>query len=296
MSRLVEALQSGRVLLMDGAMGTELQRLGLPDGECPALWNLTHPEQVASVHAAYLEAGAEILLTNTFLANGETLAGYGLEHRIAEIWGAALAIARAFAAPTPLVLADVGPFSGCYSRQCREVVHLARSADGLLLETWTAGQARATGRWLAAANLEATGGPGLPLLISFTFADEPSLSLEAAAKACADLATTGLRSRGLEAAALGANCGRDIGLDDLLAIVLVYRQESDLPIFVRPNAGTPRRTASGWVYPRSPAQMADQLGALLEAGVTMVGGCCGTTPAHIAACRRVIDQWNARHT
>src|SRR5947208_13862827 len=104
MNRLIEALHSGRVLLMDGAMGTELQRLGLADGECSALWNLTHPEQVAAVHAAYLEAGAEVLLTNTFVANPEALARYGLQDRLADIWSAAFANLRIFRDAAPLVI------------------------------------------------------------------------------------------------------------------------------------------------------------------------------------------------
>src|SRR5438270_8150125 len=109
MNRLVEALHSGRVLVMDGAMGTELQRLGLRDDECSALWNITHPEQVAAVHAAYLEAGAEVLLTNTFLANPEQLSRYGWQDRLSEIWQAAIQNARIFTNPAPLLLADLTP-------------------------------------------------------------------------------------------------------------------------------------------------------------------------------------------
>src|SRR6516164_2515671 len=96
MSRLIEALHSGRVLLMDGAMGTELQRLGLGDGECSALWNLTHAEQVCAVHAAYLEAGAEVLLTNTFLAAPSDLDHFGLRDYLGDIWKAAIENVRMF--------------------------------------------------------------------------------------------------------------------------------------------------------------------------------------------------------
>jgi methionine synthase I (cobalamin-dependent) len=287
MNRLVEALHSGRVLLMDGAMGTELQRLGLRDDECSALWNITHPEQVAAVHAAYLEAGAEVLLTNTFLANREALARYALRDRLTEIWQAAQANARLFTKP-PLILADVGPFVGNFSDDARPLIALSRSADGVLLETATATVAQAMGRWLAPANHPNHGGLGLPLLISFAYRRDD----RAAVKSCATFAATALFRIGF--VAIGANCGCDIDMDDLLDIVRVYRQYTDLPLFIRPNAGTPKRTASGWEYPRSPEYMADKLWPLLEAGVTMVGGCCGTTPAHIAAFRRVIDDWNAK--
>jgi 5-methyltetrahydrofolate--homocysteine methyltransferase len=92
------------------------------------------------------------------------------------------------------------------------------------------------------------------------------------------------------AAAIGANCGKEIGMDDMLEIVKRYRDVCDLPIFVRPNAGSP--TKKGWRYPRTPATMAAALPALLEAGIAMVGGCCGTTPDHIRQFRLVVDEWN----
>jgi 5-methyltetrahydrofolate--homocysteine methyltransferase len=289
MNRLLEALHSGRVLLMDGAMGTELQRLGMQDGECSALWNLTHPEEVCAVHAAYLEAGAEILLTNTFLAFPDVLAMHGCPDRLNEVWSVAHRNAAIFRDPLPIVLADIGPLSdpSTHHHEWREVVSLCRGADGLLVETWASSMARLC---IYPASLNnGTGGPGLPFLTSFAYRrseDSPLISAEV--KNCvrwAELANV---------TAIGANCGREIDMDDLLEIVRVYRGETDLPIFIRPNAGSPVRTANGWEYPRSPEYMADKLWPLLEAGVTMVGGCCGTTPAHIAAFRQVVDEWNAR--
>jgi methionine synthase I (cobalamin-dependent) len=137
MNRLVEALHSGRVLVMDGAMGTELQRLGLRDDECSVLWNLTHPEEVGRVHMAYLEAGAEVLLTNTFLVYPDALARFGLTDRSRAIWDAAHEIARIFPEPRPLVLTDLGPMP---PRECLVVSEWCRrlSGDGLLLETQAA--------------------------------------------------------------------------------------------------------------------------------------------------------------
>jgi 5-methyltetrahydrofolate--homocysteine methyltransferase len=291
MNRLVEALHSGRVLVMDGAMGTELQRLGLRDGECSALWNITHPEQVAAVHAAYLEAGAEVLLTNTFMATPEGLVPHGLQQRIDEIWTAALANTRAFHDPKPMVLADIGPCSNLTPRLRSVIQHYGRTADGHLFETWSAEPAVARAV-MPASQVELR--PRLPLLVSFAYHRSMSAhELTASARDVAEVAEVRMLF-GKPIAALGANCGRDIDMDDLLEIVRVYREHTDLPLFIRPNAGTPKRTASGWQYPRSPEYMADKLWPLLEAGVTMVGGCCGTTPAHIAAFRRVVDEWNAK--
>src|SRR5262249_1344370 len=92
--------------------------------------------------------------------------------------------------------------------------------------------------------------------------------------------------------ALGVNCGRDIDMDDIIEIIRRYRKVTDLPLFARPNAGTPQQVDGRWVYPHTPEKMAARLPELLEAGVCMVGGCCGTTPKHIAAFRPVVDAWN----
>src|SRR5262245_57518579 len=111
MSRFGEALRRGRVVLMDGAMGTELLRDGLQPGECPELWNLTHPERVLTIHRAYVAAGAECLLTNTFQANPLALRRHGLADRLEEIVRAGVELARSAAGPERFVLADIGPFA-----------------------------------------------------------------------------------------------------------------------------------------------------------------------------------------
>src|SRR5436190_23316811 len=109
MSRFFDALHSGRVLLMDGAMGTELHRAGIADGECHETWNLTHPDAVRAIHQAYVNAGATVLLTNTFQANPATLAKHGLEVPLEKIQEAAIELARAAAGPERFVVASIGP-------------------------------------------------------------------------------------------------------------------------------------------------------------------------------------------
>src|SRR5437764_375049 len=108
MSRFLEALRSGRVLLMDGAMGTELQRAGLKEGECGEQWNLTHPDCVREIHQAYERAGARVFLTNTFQSNPEALARHGLETQLEAINQASLALARSVAGTDGFVLGDIG--------------------------------------------------------------------------------------------------------------------------------------------------------------------------------------------
>jgi methionine synthase I (cobalamin-dependent) len=290
MNGLIEALHSGRVLLMDGAMGTELQRLGMAEGQCSANWNLTHPEQVASVHCAYLEAGADILLTNTFLANQATLERFGLQERYREIWNAAFENLRIFRDPAPMVLVDVGPSENSifFANYLATLFTVLNPSYGILLETWSC---TPKCQLNPSISLHAASG-WLPVFLSFSYRHSADKKLEtiddAAPEDCA------LAAAANPVYAIGANCGDEIDMGDLLDIVRRYREITELPIFIRPNAGTPRRTASGWEYPRSPEYMADKLWPLLEAGVTMVGGCCGTTPAHIAAFRRVVDEWNGR--
>jgi methionine synthase I (cobalamin-dependent) len=132
-----------------------------------------------------------------------------------------------------------------------------------------------------------------PVLLSLTFRKDARHGLTTISGHTPEWFARRAKDYGI--AALGVNCGRDIGMDDVIEIVRRYRSMTDLPLFARPNAGTPTRDGDRWVYPHTPEMMAAKLPELLEAGVGMVGGCCGTTPAHIAAFRPVIDEWNARH-
>jgi 5-methyltetrahydrofolate--homocysteine methyltransferase len=300
MSRFLDALHSGRVLLMDGAMGTELQKVGLRDDENGAAWNLLHPEQVEAVHRAYLRAGAEVLLTNTFLINA---ASYSTQLWAADVipafpTGWCEALARVGSGGR-FRLGAVGPVSGgavrefddlnrwrapnrnCYNHRHGE--HLL--PDAVLVETCSTPRVRYImqryRRW-----------HDLPVLLSFTFLRDDLGKLITFSGHSPEWFARRAGDYGV--AALGVNCGRDISMDDVIEIVRRYRAVTDLPIFARPNAGTPTRDGDRWVYPLTPKAMAARLPELLEAGISMVGGCCGTTPKHIAACRPIIDAWNAR--
>jgi 5-methyltetrahydrofolate--homocysteine methyltransferase len=283
MLSFTDALHSGRVLLMDGAMGTELLRAGWPVGRGFERLNTENPEAVQAVHRAYAAAGAEAVLTNTFQAwRAELRAGENLGN----VYARAIRLARE-AAPQAFVLADVGPTPTPRARQVDDLLRGCRGADGILLETWSA-----LGFAGHFAERQQRLLPGIPLLVSFTFRREttgkPRTFVGATPTECAGAAT----AAGI--AALGVNCGRDIGRDELLDIVRQYRAVTDVPLFVRPNAGTPQTPGGIPAHPRTPAEMAAWLPDLFEAGVFMVGGCCGTTPAHIAAFRNIVDEWNAR--
>jgi methionine synthase I (cobalamin-dependent) len=291
MSRFLEALRSGRVLLMDGAMGTELQRAGMGEGECYEAWNLTHPEKVWAIHQAYVDAGAEVLLTNTFQANPSALARFGLWEQRGTILAAGLDLARSAVGEEQLVMLDVGPFGGVGRREgAHWAVEQASAgrADGLLVET--SSDISDVARILKDRARTGRKGKDLPVLYSWTYRRRPSGSIRGK-KGYSPAVSARLAGR-FDIAALGVNCGCDIGMYEIIEVIRRYRLETDLPLFARPNAGTPTRIGDRWVYPLTPQKLAERLGELLEAGVSMVGGCCGTTPEHIAAMRPIVDAWN----
>lgn len=275
-------------------MGTELQRAGIQDGECYELWNLTHPEKVRAIHQGYLDAGAEVFLTNTFQANPFALGKHCLSNLGSEIHTAARKTAQSVARSDSFVLMDVGPqelwtYSSSPRRlYIRQALESALETDGLLLETCSSSADAA----LVRLRKRVAFATNLPVLISFSYmrsANELPVTIRGEGPG-----VIAKRARRWGVEALGVNCGRDIGMDEIIEIIRRYREETDLPLFARPNAGTPKRIGDRWVYPVTPEMMAERLPELLEAGVSMVGGCCGTTPAHIAAMRPIVDAWNAR--
>jgi 5-methyltetrahydrofolate--homocysteine methyltransferase len=275
---------------MDGAMGTELRRTGLPDDECSEGWNLTNPDRVRAIHQAYKNAGAQCFLTNTFQSNPTALAKHGLDGRLEEINRAAIEIARAVAAPNDFVLGDIGPFQQPWNEQTiRRIVSSLRGVDGVLLETFSDMDCLWAVKYGCLPGLEAE---DIPVLLSITY--KRSRKGVATTQGGQSPEVFARLARQYSVAALGVNCGREIELADVIQIICCYRGATELPLFARPNAGTPVRGDEGWVYPRSPQQMAAHLLELIEAGATLVGGCCGTTPEHIAAFRPIIDSWNEK--
>ncbi len=291
MGRLREVLQSGQILLMDGAMGTELQRASLQPGECGELWNLTEPDRVRAIHQAYIVAGAQCLLTNTFQANPAALAKRGQSEQLEAINHSGLELARSVAGPERFVLADIGPIEQEWRKQPMiQVVQSLRRADGILLETCSDLHALWAIKYVCLPSLEAE---DVPVLLSVTYRRTAEGILTTQGGQPPEV--YGRLARQYGVTALGVNCGRDIGMGEISEILRRYRQVTDLPLFARPNAGTPMRGPAGWVYPQKPTDMAARLPEVLQQGVAMVGGCCGTTPAHIAAFRPIVEEWNARH-
>lgn len=298
--RLLEALVS-RVLLGDGAMGTQLQRAGLPPGGCGEAWNLDHPERIVAIQRAYVEAGSDCLITNTFGASRIMLERHGEAERAAAINRAGARVAReAFAGRPGFVLGDIGPFGGlmepygdiapsrveaAFREQARALVE--GGVDAIIVETQTALEEMDLA--LAAAR-EA----GAPVVIG-SFAFDRMLDEEDARTMMGvspEMAAEFLVARGADVAAL--NCGTGIGMSMAADIARRYARTAGLPVMAQPNAGQPSLAGLTIVYDGTPEQMAEELPALLDAGARIIGGCCGSTPDHIRAFRAVLDGAAAR--
>jgi 5-methyltetrahydrofolate--homocysteine methyltransferase len=285
MSRSLSDWLSERTLLAgDGAMGTLLQAAGLPPGAAPELWNVERPDAVEAVTRAHREAGAELVLTNTFGGSPARLEENGLADRCEELNRAGVAAARRGAGEDALVLGSIGPSGKLleplgplspgdaregFGRQARALAEAG--ADALCVETMSD---------LAEAMLalEPAVETGLPVIVSMTFDPTPNGPFTIMGNSATDCARE-LTAAG--AAAIGSNCGT--GPDVLLGFVRALREGTALPLLARPNAGLPELRGGEVYYPESPESMAGHVAALVEAGASIIGGCCGTSPEHVRA-------------
>ena len=271
--------------MADGAWGTELQARGLEAGECPDAWNLSHPARVEEVARAYVEAGSRVLLTNTFRANRVALAGYGLTERTVEINRAGAAISRRAAAGRAWVFASMGPsgkllaageidegtLTGAFREQARALAD--GGADALVLETMAdLAEAR-----LAIAAAQET---GLPVVASMVF-DTGRNKDRTMTGVTPEQAATELAAAGADV--IGANCG--CGVAGYVEICRRLRASTDLPIWIKANAGLPRLVDGRPVYSMTPHEFAAYAPALADAGAVFIGGCCGAGPKFIRAAK-----------
>ncbi len=317
-----------RVVLADGAMGTRLQAAGLEPGGPGELWNVEHPDRVEAIHRAYLAAGAEVILTNTFGGTRIALERHGLGGRAVELNRAGAEVARRAASrpptldrgpptadrgpPTldprragmqpgrpsdagegPWVLGDIGPFGGFLAplgehepadveaafREQADAL-LEGGADGILVETMTA--LDELGLAVRAAKAA-----GAPFVIGSVAYDATKVGIRTMTGATPEEAARAALDAGVDA--LGANCGTGLDPAAYAEVAERYRAEAgDVVVLVRPNAGTPRLRGTEVVYDATPADMAEGIRPLVEAGASIIGGCCGTDPGFIEAFARVI--------
>ncbi|MCS6950329.1 MAG: homocysteine S-methyltransferase family protein [Armatimonadota bacterium] len=267
---------SGRRLVSDGAMGTMLQSLGLEPGQCPEWWNLRHPERVQAVHRAYLEAGANLLTTNTFGGNRLRLAAHGLEANLREVNRRGVELAREVAGERAAVMASVGPtgalmepFGDLSEEQAFEVfseqIEALRQggADTVILETFMALEE-------IVAALRAAKAQGMRVIASMSFgAGERTMMGVTPEQAATTLVAEG-------ALVVGANCST--GAQEMVPVIQRMRAVVSVPLIAQPNAGMPTLIEGKAVYTQKPEEMAAFVPQFVQAGANIVGSCCGSTP------------------
>ena len=268
--------------IFDGAMGTMLQEGGLKPGGCPELMNLEQPDVVQKIHEAYIEAGATMIETNTFGASALKLDHYGLEDRVKEINEAAVKIAREASKGRAKIVGSLGPtgrfivplgdleFEGAYRAFYEQAKTLADAgADYLLFETCIDIQE------MRAGLLAAKDATNLPIICQLSYSEDGRTVTGT------DPQTAAITLEALGADIIGVNCS--LGPKELVPIVKTLAENCSVPISVLPNAGMPRLENGRTIFPMGPEEFASWGAKLVAAGATYLGGCCGTTPAHIKA-------------
>lgn len=267
-------------LFFDGAMGTVLQEKGLAAGEAPELWNLSHPQDIVDVHTAYLEAGADIITTNTFGANPFKCQENGMEMEKIVATGVSLARQAVQQAGYGTVALDIGPSGKLLfpmgDLQFEDAVKafgqmtcagVAAGADCVLIETMNDIYE------VKAAALGVKENTSLPVFVTMTFDADGKLLTGGDIKAMAAV----LEGLGIDA--IGMNCG--LGPEQMLGLIRELRACTSLPLVVNPNAGLPKERDGCTYYDVGPEEFAAYMKEILQAGAWAVGGCCGTTPEHL---------------
>ena len=285
MSAFLERVQTGELLISDGATGTYLQQNGLEPGGCPEILNAENPDLIQQMARDYFEAGSDIVETNTFGGSHYMLGKYGHGDRSVELNRLAAENARSQAPEGCFVMGSIGPTGEflvpngtatedeMYSSFAGQVEGLAAGgADAVCVETMS-DPAEIT-LAIRAAKKEA----GLPAVATMTFDKGPrgffTMFGTTPARAAEQLAEAG-------ADIVGSNCG--LAIDPMIEIVGAMREATDLPILTHVNAGIPKIVKGEIVYLDTPDYMADKMKGMVDVGANIIGGCCGTGPDHIRA-------------
>jgi 5-methyltetrahydrofolate--homocysteine methyltransferase len=286
---LIDELVAAGPVVLDGAWGTLLQSKGLSGGACPDGWNLSHPDRVEEVAAAYVAAGSQVILTNTFRANRISLAGYDLADHAVEINRRGVEISRRAAGEKARVFASIGPsgkmlvageiseseLRDAFTQQAQALAE--GGADAIVIET----MAELEEAEIAVATARET---GLPVVACAVFDSGPDKD-RTMMGVTPEQAATRLSASG--ANAVGANCGQGIG--GYVQICRRMRQVTDKPLWMKANAGTPEMIDGEVVYFTTAEQFAVLGPVLVEAGANFIGGCCGTSPEFVTALRKELE-------
>jgi methionine synthase I (cobalamin-dependent) len=293
MNSTLEQLLARAPVVTDGAIGTELQARGLASGECPDSWNLARPSEVESLARAYVEAGSDIILTNTFRSNRLSLLPLGLADRLEELNRTAVEIARRASQGRARVFASIGPsgkllvmgevsaeeLSRAFAEQAG--ILAAAGVDGFVIETLSDIEE-------AKVAVEAIKPFGQPVVISFVFDSgknkDCTMTGVTPERAAQELTAAG-------ADVIGANCA--LGIDAYVPICRRLRASTDRPIWIKANAGLPEMVDGQVRYQTTPEAFASSVPALLAAGTSFVGGCCGTNSNFVRAISGTLRRWRS---
>lgn len=284
---IFEAFEN-RIVVLDGAMGTQLQEKGLKSGQLPEQYNFTHPEALIEIHRLYAAAGADIITTNTFGANRHKLAGAGLE--VADVVKQAIALARK-GAPGKKIALDLGPIGELMKPMgtldfdeavalYAEQVRAGTEADLILIETIADIQEARAAIFAAREN------SSLPIWCSLTFS-ENGRTLSGADPVTAVMI---LQDLGIEA--IGINCS--LGPDEIRPLIQILLDTARIPVFVQPNAGLPMLVDHQTIFPEKPEEFARKAREMADSGVRAVGGCCGTSPEFIRQVALAVEKCAVR--
>ncbi|HEY74525.1 MAG TPA: hypothetical protein G4N99_14800 [Thermoflexia bacterium] len=289
MKDICSRLRSGCVIVADGAMGTMLQDAGLPTGASPEAWLLENPDPVRGVHSAYVEAGAELILTCTFGGTRTRLERPGLAGRVAEVNRRAVEIAREAAAGEAYVAGDIGPLGeflapmgkityeqavDIFAEQAAALA--AAGVDVLYIETMSA-----LDEIKAAVEGAQQAGAGRPIFATLSFDQHGRTNMGVRPEQAAEM----LLALGVDA--LGANCGATLEMTEG-AVAKMHEAAPDAILIAKPNAGKPYTVGREVMYDAAPEDMAGYAHKFVALGARVVGGCCGSTPAHIQAIARAM--------
>jgi len=287
-----ELLASNGHLVLDGAMGTQLFAAGLTAGDPPEIWNVDHPDHIRTIHRGYLEAGSDVVLTNSFGGNRHRLKLHSLEGRVHELNAAAADAARAAAGDVdrPVVVAGsmgptgelIEPLGDLTEADAAEAFAEQASgltdggADVLWLETMSALPE------IEAGVRGAQSSSDLPIVATLSFDTAGRTMMGITGE------EAGARLAELGVAGIGANCGANLA-DTEAAVAAIRSTCGDIPVVSKANAGIPVWKGDVLEYDATPEVLAAHAHRLREAGITMIGACCGSTPDHIAHIRGVLD-------